>query len=123
MGQTNRVTKALFRFSDACAWVVLFFSALAAVSFPFVEFVPRNRPAESELLFASGLSLLVAIGAYQLMRRRLFGLPLVLLLPVAFGFHTNLFATFAYLLSATAAFGAPFVRAFLEARASAAKAS
>jgi len=123
MAQTTRVTKALFQLSDACAWVVFFFSALTAVSTPFINFVPRVRPAESELLLASGLSLLVAFGAYLLTRHRLLGLPLVLVLPVAFGFHSNPSATAAYLVSATVVFGAPFVRALHEARASGAKAS
>ena len=114
---TSRIIKALFQFSDACAWVVLFFSALTALSYPFIDVVPPNRPAESQLLLASGLSLLVAVGAYHLTRRRLFGLPLVLLLPVAFGFYSNLLATVAYLVSASVVFGAPLACAFLEARA------
>jgi hypothetical protein len=110
----NPKLSALFRISDAVAWLV-FVSALAL---PLVEFAPQTGvggPARLPLSLTV-LCVVVAFGAFLLTRRRLFGLLLVLFLPVAFDFFTNWVASTLYVLSALIVFGSPFMLAFVEAR-------
>src|SRR5690348_4911578 len=91
---------ALFRFSDAVAWLVFIVAAYAALAIPFIEFVPHPGATSPTRLpvYLSPLCAVVAFGAFHLTRRHLFGLPLILLLPMAFEFFTNWSATVLYVL-------------------------
>ena len=109
---------ALFRFSDAFAWLVFIVTACEALVMPLIEFAPRSGvggPTRVPFYFPL-LCAVVAFGAFHLTRRHLFGLPLVLLLPIAFDFFTNWLATVLYVLFALFVSGMPFMLAFVEAR-------
>ena len=85
---------------------------------PLIEFAPRSgvgAPTRIPLYF-SLLCLVVAFGAFHLTRRHLLGLPLVLLLPIAFDFFSNWLATVLYVLFAFLVFGMPFILAIAEVR-------
>jgi hypothetical protein len=105
---------ALFRISDAFAWLVFAVALLA----PLVEFAPRTGVGGPTTLpwYFSLLCVVAAFGAFHLTRRHLFGLPLVLLLPIAGDLFSNWFAIALYVLFALLVFGTPFLLAFIEAR-------
>ncbi|WP_347261040.1 hypothetical protein [Rudaea sp.] len=106
---------ALFRISDAFAWLVFIVAAYAALSAPFMEFAPPSGAGVATRLpiYFPLLYVVVAFGAFHLTRRHLFGLPLVLLLPIVF---ENWLATGLYVVIALLVFGTPFMLAFIEAR-------
>jgi hypothetical protein len=113
---THRVAGALFQLSDAVAWVIFFFAILGILGNLLVEFVPPKAIPLTERLWGSALCALVAAGAFQLTRRHMFGLLLVMLSPFAFEFHSSLLLVVVYALLALAIFGTPFAVANIEAR-------
>jgi hypothetical protein len=113
---THRLAKVLFRLSDVAAWLVLLLAIFGTIGNLLIDVIPSNAPTIAERLCASGLCAIVAVGAFTLTRRHLFGLPLVMLVPVAFGFYHTLLLALAYAALALSIFGTPFAIAFVEVR-------
>jgi len=112
-------TRTLFKLSDVFAWVLFLVAAYAALASLLVDAVPssaRAAPSISPLLYTCILCIVVAVGAFALTRRRLVGLPLVMPLPVAFHFYSNLLLVSVYVVAVLLVFGGPFLLAFVEAR-------
>ena len=112
-----RLTKALFNLSDACAWLLASFAALAAVSFPILGPISARMDHETispmEITVISLFWAVVALGAWRLTRRRLWGLVAVAL-PASYG---GLGFAVTYLGLVVLVFGTPLLLAFFEARA------
>jgi len=111
-----RLTKTLFYLSDTCAWLLASFAALAAVSFPFLGPLSAKMDHETispiEITVITLLWAVVAIGAWRLTRRRLWGLAAVAL-PAIYGGPG--FAV-TYLGFVALVFCTPLLLAFFEAR-------
>ena len=111
-----RLTKALFSLSDACAWLLASVAALAAVSFPLLAPIQAKMDHEAisplEITVITLLWAVVAIGAWRLTRRRLWGLAAVAL-PAIYGGPA--FAA-TYLGFVALVFGTPLLLAFIEVR-------
>ena len=111
-----RLTKALFYLSDTCAWLLFSFAALVAISFPFFGSVSAKMDHEAispiKIAAITVLWAVVAIGAWRLTRRKLWGL-LAISLPAIYG---GLGFKVSYLGLVAVIFGSPLLLAFLEAR-------
>jgi len=112
-GFLRKLTRALFRFSDAMGWFLFVLAAYSAVGMFFIDVVPPGRFTLGERLHTSIPCLVVAIGAFLLARRRLVGLPLVMLVPVVPNIDSHFSLT--YVALALIVFGSPFVTAFFSA--------
>ena len=79
----HRLTKTLFAVADFLAWLLLAFSIAGALAFPFVG--PVYGRMSGQPVTALGIAgvcvlwLVVALGAFAITRRRVFGVFLVLL--------------------------------------------
>ena len=111
-----RLTKALFYLSDTFAWLLASFAALVAVSFPFLGPISAKMDHETispiEITVITLLWAVVAIGAWHLTRRKLWGLVAVAL-PALYG---SLGFKLIYLGLVALVFGTPLLLAFFEAR-------
>ena len=111
-----RLTKALFYLSDTCAWLLGSVAALVALSFPFLGTISAKIDHETisfpKIALATLLWAVVAIGAWRLTRRKLWGLVAVSL-PAMYG---GLGSAASYLALVALVFGSPLLLAFLEAR-------
>ena len=110
----NPKLSALFRISDAIAWLVF----IVALMMPLIEIAPQGGVGGPTRFpwYSSLLCVVVAFGAFHLTRRHLFGLLLVLLLPIVPGLFPNWLATGLYVLFTLLVFGTPFLLAFIEAK-------
>lgn len=112
-----RLTRCAFAIADLFAWLLVVFSVVSALVFPFV--LPAYAGMSGQQVSVLGVaimcasSLAIAFGAYYVTRRKVFGLFL-LLLPALYLY--GLAAAFGFLLL----FVTPFAMAFLEARSSSA---
>jgi hypothetical protein len=106
----------LFRLSVWAAGFLFVVAAYIAVAVWLIEAAPTGRfsliqpPA-----LVSTVSAIVAIGSLALMRHRIYGLLLVLLFPVAFGFFSSWLLTGAYVVLALAVLGTPYLLVALHA--------
>lgn len=111
-----RLTKVLFYLSDTCAWLLFSFAALAAISFPFLGPISAKMDHATispiKITAITVLWAVVAIGAWRLTRRKLWGLFAVSL-PAIYGGPGF---TASYLGLVALVFGSPLLLAFLEAR-------
>lgn len=123
----DRLVKLWFAFSDMIAWPLLVFSLAGAIAFPFVG--PIYSRMVKEPLTVLGiigvcvLWLVVAAGAYAIVRRRALGLVPVLAPAIALAVsgHTTLATVFAAAWAAV--FAAPFVLVLIRARSAVASKS
>ena len=111
-----RLTKALFYLSDGCAWLLVGFATLLAISYPFLSPIVAKsdglsispiKIAATTLIFAA-----VAFGAWRLTQRKPWGL-IAVSLPATLGNPS--FATL-YLFFIALIFGAPLMLALIESR-------
>lgn len=109
----SSITRLLFRLSDAVAWILLFFAIAWGLGAQLIDVVPPAKIGLGDRWLVTDLCAIVALGAFLLTRRRAIGLPLVLLLPLAF--NGNAAQTIFYLLGALVVFGVPLVAVLLTA--------
>lgn len=116
-----RITKALFWVSDICAWILLFlasaYALLSITGAPLLAAMAHEPLSWPKAAASAFCSLLVAIGAFWLTRRRPLALPLVLI-PTAVALINGVLDTALVSLGfVLLVFGLPFLLAFLELRA------
>ncbi len=93
------------------AWFLWGLAALSAVGVFLIDVVPPGRFTLGERLHAAIPCLIIAIGASLLARRRLVGLPLVMLVPLVPSVDSRF--SLIYVALALIVSGSPFVTAFL----------
>ena len=112
-----RLTKALFYFSDACAWLLAGFFALFAIAYALfgptvAKFDGLPIPSTLHTVANTFVLALAAIGAWRLTQRQLWGFGAVCF-PATLG---SIGFALLYLLLVFSIFGTPLVLAFLESR-------
>ena len=116
----HRLTNFLFVVADILAWLLLAFAVVGALTYPFVGPVHARMSGQPitalGIVGTSVLWLAVALGAYAITRRQVFGIALVLLPAV------QLIASGQVALGLVAvgvlvlAFATPFILAISQAR-------
>ena len=106
-----RAIRILFAISDFCAWLVMTVAVVAGVAAPIViPIQARMAHRETDALATAttvGLCLTVALGAFLVARRRIVGLPL-LLVPAGFlAFDGEFVAAVVVILAVLLVFGLP----------------
>jgi len=104
--------------ADNLARLLIVLSLFNAISMPFVEYVPSHTlqlDPWPPLILGEAASFSVALGAYCLIKRRLFGLPLVAL-PSIYIATASLLAAGIYLVLVLAILYPPFFLAWSEHR-------
>lgn len=116
-----RITRVLFRLSDACAWLLVFVAllfALVMASMGPMFYAMDHEPVSWPELISTLVGLLVvAKGAYELTRRQPWALMLVSVPGIAAFLGGGTVFGIAYLGLVLLVFGVPFLLAFLELRA------
>lgn len=115
-----RVIKTLFWISDVAAWLLLFLALVGSLLMAYspIFYAMDHEPISwSELLTTLVGCLLVAKGAYELTRRRVWALLLVALPAFAALLLGNIKFGLVYLGSCMLVFGLPLGLAFRESRA------
>ena len=111
-----RITKTLFAISDAFAYLLAGLGGLTAISFPVLGPISARMEKDPisfiEVTIITLLWAVVAIGAWSLTRRKLWGLVAVSL-PALYG---GLGFAITYLGLVAIVFGTPLLLALIEAR-------
>lgn len=114
----RNVVRIIFAVSDLIAWILLFASLAGAVMYPFAGPIharmDHHALSVERIVLTVFFAIIVAVGAYLLTRRKILGLPLVLVPCIGWGLTGSMPIALCYGALVLIIFVTPLVLSYIE---------